>query len=144
MYRSRFIRLDDWFLCSLAMRHHSSRQESSTAIRYLPGHHDLCGLGSAAYTGAWLPVGCRDATGRSVPDRLLCWRAAWDRLRIRALFASLPFYLANHVAVVGVVEVCLELDVIPWPSNRSLCPALSNMVQGLHSFLQLKPCWVGY
>ena len=52
MYRSRFIRLDDWFLCSLAMRHHSSRQESSTAIRYLPGHRDLCGLGSAAYTGA--------------------------------------------------------------------------------------------
>ena len=72
-------------LCFLAMRQHSSRQENSTTIWYVPGRRDLCRLGSAAYNGAWLPVACRDAAGRSVPDRLLCWQAAWDRLRIRAL-----------------------------------------------------------
>ena len=123
-----------WFLCFLAMRHHSSRQENSITSRYLPGCRDLCSLGVAAYTGVWLPVDCSAAARRFIPDGLLCWHGAWDRLRIQALFASPPFYLASHVAIVGVVEVCLVVGVIPWPSNWSRCPALSNKVQGFPLF----------
>ena len=54
------------------------------------------------------------------------------QLKIRALFASLTFYLASHVAVAGGVEVCLVVVVIPWPLNRSRYPVLSNTVPGLY------------
>lgn len=43
--------------------------------------------------------------------------------------------LTCHVAVVGVAEVCLVVGVLPWPSNQSQCPALSNMMCGLPSLL---------